>query len=74
MSAAQELRTLKGEKIDWSIIAPFFWQWYHNHANDLILKRKVLILKITIRVRDLHPLFVQLFGPEPQNLSFIFPE
>jgi len=54
-------------KIDFRILAPFFWQWYHDHANDKIVKRKILFLRLTILVRDLHPLFVQLFGPEPEQ-------
>lgn len=68
MSALQELQGISTQ-IDVRILAPFFWKWYHRHANDMILKRKILIFSVTIRVRDLHPLFVQLFGPEPANLD-----
>jgi len=73
MSAVTELRTTKvvDGKVDWRVIAPFFWQWYHDHANDMIVKKKILVLRITIRVRDLYFLFVQLFGPEPESRAVI---
>jgi len=73
MSAVSQLRVMHNVdgRIDWRIIAPFFWQWYHDHAGDMILKRKILVLRITIRVRDLYPLFVQLFGPEPENRAVL---
>ena len=45
-------------------LAAVFWEWYRNHADDTIIKRKVFIFSVTIRVRDLHPLFEALFGPE----------
>lgn len=41
-----------------------FWEWYHNHADTVLFKRKVLLFSVTIRVRDLRPLFVMLFGEE----------
>jgi hypothetical protein len=67
MSGLATLKSLHAvdNKIDWRILGPFFWQWYHDHADDMIIKRKILFLRVTIRVRDLYPLFVQLFGPEP---------
>lgn len=41
-----------------------FWEWYHRHADDMLLKRKVFLFSVTIRVHDLRPLFVMLFGEE----------
>lgn len=66
MSALQELKVVD-TRVDVRILGPFFWGWYRRHLDDMIVKRKVLIFSITIRVRDLYPLFVQLFGPEPAN-------
>lgn len=68
MSALTELQGVSTQ-VDVRILGPFFWRWYHRHSNDMILKRKVLIFSVTIRVRDLNVLFVQLFGPEPANLG-----
>lgn len=72
MTALQDLKSMhaKEAKVDWRVIAPFFWQWYHDHADDMIIKRKIVIFSVTIRVRDLYPLFVQLFGPEPESTAF----
>ena len=41
-----------------------FWEWYHHHADDTIIRRKILVFSVTIRVHDLRPLFVMLFGEE----------
>ena len=71
MSALKELGASNGVKVDVRILGPFFWDWYFRHANDMILKRKILIFSVTIRVRDLHVLFVQLFGPEPENTAVV---
>ena len=68
MSALSDLKGI-GTQVDVRILAPFFWKWYHKHANDMILKRKIVIFSVTIRVRDLRVLFEQLFGPEPTNLD-----
>lgn len=69
MSALTTLKSMHvvESQVDIRVLAPFFWQWYHDHANDMILKRKLIVFQVTIRVRDLYPLFVQLFGPEPEH-------
>lgn len=74
MSALQELKSSKAGlqgKIDWVLLGPFFWKWFHEHENDLILKRKILIFSVTIKVKDLRVLFEQLFGPEPASTAFV---
>jgi hypothetical protein len=68
MSALSDLKGVSTQ-VDVRILGPYFWKWYHKHANDLIVKRKILIFSVTIRVRDLRVLFEQLFGPEPANLD-----
>lgn len=72
MSALNDLRSMhqKQGQVDWRVIGPFFWMWYHDHANDTIIKRKILIISVNIRVRDLYSLFVQLFGPEPEHTAY----
>ncbi len=45
-------------------LSAVFWEWYRTHSEDVIVKRKVIFFTVTIRVRDLHPLFESLFGPE----------
>lgn len=66
MSALSDFGARKGMngQVDWKLLGPFFWGWFHDHSEDMILKRKIFFFSVTIRVRDLYPLFVQLFGPE----------
>jgi hypothetical protein len=45
-------------------LAAVFWEWFRSHADDVIVKRKVIFFTVTIHVRDLTPLFEALFGPE----------
>lgn len=45
-------------------IARQAWGWYDVHKDDVILSRKILFFAVNIHVRDLHGLFVRLFGPE----------
>lgn len=66
MSALDEMRGVSTQ-IDVRVLGPFFWGWYLRHTDDVIVKRKILFFSVTIRVRDLHALFVQLFGPETIN-------
>lgn len=70
MTALDELRGV-GTQMDVRVLGPFFWGWFLRHSDDVIIKRKILFFSVTIRVRDLHALFVQLFGPEPSNGSGI---
>ena len=50
-----------------AIVAMIFWDWYARHAPDVIFSRRVVkLFSVTIRVSDLRPLFVRLFG-EPTS-------
>jgi hypothetical protein len=74
MSALQDFQRSNGDleyKVDWRLLGPFFWRWFHEHQKDMILKRKFLFLSVTILVRDLRPLFIQLFGPEPAQTALV---
>lgn len=73
MSALSELQA-RGGQIDVRILGPFFWGWYHRHARDTIIRRKILVFRVTILVKDLYPLFVQLFGPEPETTVIANPQ
>jgi hypothetical protein len=48
-------------------VAKFFWTWYHQHENDKIVSIGWWIIKKTVRVRDIHGVFVLLFGEETQS-------
>ncbi len=43
-------------------IARQFWGWYAENSEDVLVRRKVFLWSVSIRVRDLRPLFVTLFG------------
>jgi hypothetical protein len=45
-------------------LSAVFWEWYRNHSDDVIIKRKIVLFSVTIRVRDLRALFEVLFGQE----------
>jgi hypothetical protein len=47
------------------VLAGYFWVWFHNHRNETIIKKHLLVFNVTIKVKDLHSLFVLLFGQEP---------
>jgi len=42
-----------------------FWRFYDEHAEDVILKKRILFIKVEVRVRHLKPLFEKLFGKHP---------
>ena len=46
-------------------IARGFWEWYSENEDMVLVRRKVLIIPVVVRVRDLHDLFVTLFGLAP---------
>lgn len=48
-----------------AVFAVFFWQWWIDHQRDTIIKRKILFFSLTLKVRDLFPIFVALFGQNP---------
>lgn len=47
------------------IVAPLAWRWYRAHENDVLLSVGKWFIRFNVRVRDLRPLFVTLFGEEP---------
>ena len=63
--------TMKG--IPWSTIRPLiaelFWQWFHDNYDDKLTIIRFWIIRKTIYVRDLHDVFVILFGPEPRRVN-----
>lgn len=51
------------------ILEAFFWKWYDANSELIILRTKVAkLFSVTIRVRQLKPLFEKLFGPQPSKL------
>lgn len=54
-----------------SAVAKFFWAWYHLHENDKIVSIGWWFIKKTVRVKDIHGIFVLLFGPEPTESATI---
>lgn len=43
-------------------IARQFWAWYYLNQEHVIIKRRILWVGVTVRVRDLYPVFEMLFG------------
>jgi hypothetical protein len=43
-------------------IARQLWGWYEKHKDDVLVKRKLLWISVSIHVRDLRGLFVHLLG------------
>ena len=50
-----------------ALVAKEFWKWFVTHSNDRI-KVKVWIFRPSVKVRELEPLFLMLFGPNPLKL------
>lgn len=48
-----------------AVLGVYFWQWFIDHQRDTIIKRKFLFFSVTLKVRDLFPIFVALFGNNP---------
>lgn len=47
-------------------VAAFFWTWYQQHKDDTILKKRIFgLFTVDLKVKDIRPIFVQLFGPQP---------
>lgn len=43
-----------------------FWSWYDQHQAEEVLELRVLwVVRVTVEVRDLEPVFVLLFGDRP---------
>lgn len=43
-------------------IARQAWGWFYTHQEDVVFDRKVLFWTVKVRIRDLYPVFVRLFG------------
>lgn len=39
-----------------------FWDWFDKHQEDKIVSLGLFIVKVTVRVKHVRPLFVLLFG------------
>ena len=52
-----------------TFVGKFFWRWYAENQNDVIVTVGKWFVKFNVRVRDLRPLFVRLFGDEPTGAS-----
>lgn len=46
-------------------LGPFFWLWFDGHLDDVVVTINVWFIRKTVRVRDVRPLFVLLFGERP---------
>lgn len=49
-------------------IARAAWTFFAENADEVVIARRVLFVKVEVRVRDLRPVFVRLFGAEPQRV------
>jgi hypothetical protein len=70
MGALQEMKITQGSQggvVNVANLAAYFWNWYHDHSADTLVKKKILFISVTVKVRDLRGLFVQLFGEDPQE-------
>lgn len=47
------------------LIAPLIWRWFDENRDGVVREFRVLFWTVTIRVSDLEPLFVRLFGQRP---------
>lgn len=43
------------------------WRWFREHEGDRIVTVRLLVVTVRVRVGQLRPLFVALFGPEPKE-------
>lgn len=67
MSAMEEM-SVNGEFIPeglWKVLAAICWAWADAHAHDVVLKKKILFVSITILVKDCEWLISSLIGPRP---------
>lgn len=51
------------------LLEDFFWKWYDANTELVIFRTKIAkLFTVTIRVKQLKPLFERLFGPQPSKL------
>ena len=58
----------QGEWISASVRQAFaaqLWGWIHANADREVYTLRLWVITKTLRVRDLHPVFTLLFGPDP---------
>lgn len=63
IGAPEGIQLLLAEVEPW--IARIFYTWADAHQHDVIVKKKILFISITITVGDLETLFGLLVGPRP---------
>jgi hypothetical protein len=42
-----------------------FWTWYEAHAEDVMLRKRLLVFPLTVRVRHLRSAYQLVFGAPP---------
>jgi hypothetical protein len=55
------------------VVKTFAWEWFRENADRVLFSRRVLIFSITIRLRDVRPLWVEVFGSEEDATSVVAP-
>ncbi len=51
------------------VVSQVFWRWYDANKDFVVTTISIWIIKKKIYVRDLHSLFVILFGPAPDGTT-----
>lgn len=46
------------------VVASLFWQWFHDHQDNKVTTVHIWFFSKTLYIRDLHEIFILLFGPE----------
>lgn len=41
------------------------WIWFRNNRERVLLTKKIFWFTLSLKVKDLHFIFTELFGPEP---------
>jgi hypothetical protein len=57
----QDMAVTSIEQHALEIVKPVFWDWFNAHRDDVVIRRKVLVVSVVVRVRDLEPLFRKIF-------------
>ncbi len=47
-----------------------FWKKYDEYKDDVVLSVGFMFFKRNVRLRQLHAVFVWLFGPRPEHLIY----
>ncbi len=46
-----------------------FWTWYEAHADDVMLRKRLLVFPLAVRVRHLRGVFGMVFGAPPVGVD-----